>query len=332
MHERDRRRIFAGEAGTLLMTLAQKHRILFEVEARQTDPESSERERAWLIPDLLETRGNAHDKWANAVPAEVQTYGRFLAEGVFLRFMGEYRHCIDSIKTEAFRDEVIFTDSSSGTRALVRPDYESEHHAIHIWADPDDKTGKSKAWCRTIKSWLTGTVELGELAEDKLEIIKPTRAATRGPKRNLKSLRRKVEGWVERQVAQFDICPADLFMRLKYRIPKASLNKIINRSEILQTHRKARDEKKKTQGGRGNTLDPRILDQLKRPANDQTDPVIVNDMAETVAKLTREALLLELSDYAKGTAERGELQKMMARRTDDELRAWLVDQRLSSQD
>jgi C-terminal of Roc, COR, domain len=165
MYEQDRKRIFAGEAGTLLMTLAQAHSIIFNVEARQIDPESGERERAWLIPDLLETRDEAYDDWVKGDPAEIQNYGRFLAERVFLQFMGEYRHCIRSVGREAFRDEVVFTEPQTGARAVVRPDYEGPEHSIGIWAEPRDKSGKAKDWCRTIKSWLTGTVELREASD-----------------------------------------------------------------------------------------------------------------------------------------------------------------------
>ena len=118
--------------------------------------------------------GSPHP-WSRRTPAKTKSYGRFLSEAVFLRFVGEHREFIDRIKAEAFRDEVLLT-SKEGAQALVRPDYEADEHAIHFFADPRDKTGASAAWCEMLYGWLTREAggsqrgsTVGEITENQVQ-------------------------------------------------------------------------------------------------------------------------------------------------------------------
>ncbi len=207
MREDDWERLGGDTWPQLLMDLMKSRHILFKVPARDIDPATGEGEKAWLVPDLLWEVDKRHE-WCASEPTLTKEYGRFLSEAVFLRFVGEHRASIHSLRGEAFRDQAMFT-SPSGAKALVCPDYESESHAIRFYADPSDTTGESRKWCGTLWSRLTKqdapepAPRHRHLAGVAAEEVTLDARATRGPSQTAAStaeneqyvMRRETDGW-----------------------------------------------------------------------------------------------------------------------------------------
>ena len=149
-----------------------------------------------------------------------------------------------------------------------------------------------------------------------------------GVGRHLEALRPKVERWVSLLVAQFGICPPDVVIRRKFELAKSSLNKIIKRSELLLMERQARDAKKRRLGTRGKLMDYFSLAQIKDEKPDPSDGLFVKETFETVQKLTPEAAREELLGYVKDAQARLVLEEKMRNWPEEELRHWLVDQRI----
>jgi Leucine-rich repeat (LRR) protein len=332
LRQTDWDRLLAGESARLLIDLSKSQGIMFEVPAQAVDPESGERELAWLVPDLLNIEAVPHE-WCLTTPALIKRYGRFLSEAVFLDFLGRNRACIRRIMGEAFRNQVTFTNPDTGARAVVSPDYESEPHAIHFYADPHDESDGSRTWCATLYARLTGDVAELEQSKDGTAAAVSTAMgkvqlrAVRGKGRDLHQLQPKIERWVE----TLDVAPPDVVIRLKYRLPKASLNKIIERSESLKMARARRDEAKASRGRRHQTIEGFVLDSTEGKADDPSAGAEREDMESAVAKLDRQELLQALTGHAGDHNERQELLVILSRISDANLRKMVVVQRLNDE-
>ena len=323
------------------MMIAQSHSILFDVESRQIDPESGERERAWLIPNLLDLKDRTFDDWVNVGPVEVVHYGRFLAERVFLQFMGEYRHCIRSISREAFRDEVIFTEPQTGARALIRPDYESAEHSIGIWADPEDKTGRVSDWCLTIKSWLTGAVDLRTRSHA------PLRREGRADNSNFSSSpiqtggisRPQLQSRAERFVQAYFFPKPQYLLAWILGCAESTLTTIIDGdppglppSAILrQAREKASSAKWITPGRAKATIDTGLGNTLRANVVDPKEKVILEEELGRLAHMAKGRLIEELIKSETNEKKRAECRRRANQFPDHDLRMLLAKRRIAAE-
>ncbi len=152
--EEELSRVLPRTHGQLVRQLSESLQIIFRIQGKPHEQTGKTADH-WLVPQALAFKERAHD-WVNGDGFLTINKGRFLAEAWFLHQLGRFAQLIERPQTEAFRDEVVFTEPSSRAKAVLRADYESDPMGVHFYANPEDRAALSQAWCVRLYEHLTG--------------------------------------------------------------------------------------------------------------------------------------------------------------------------------